>query len=227
VSTAPAAASDPCCSPAPRCETKRASVLRRTFDLMWREAMVELVDALEGPRAEPHSPTGAHPSGPGRAWACWAVGPGACARGPSVLAPTLSLLCPDLFWCDTHPSQVPCSRPGCPSPGARTSTCWTRPARPAHCLCSARGGPPGCRTCPAGRPRTCATCRPCGSWPMRTTRWCSRRSAPTCAPRWRPPWRAWWSCGHYLARADLAVALFKRILCKSGWCCSCLAAWRH
>jgi len=32
---------------------------------------------------------------------------------------------------------------------------------------------------------------------------------------------------HYLARADLAVAFFKRILCISGWCCCCLAAWRH
>jgi hypothetical protein len=72
VSTAPAATRNLCCSPAPRCETKRASVLRRTFDLMWREAMVELVDALEAEdpalsRTAPQAHTRAALAGPGPA----------------------------------------------------------------------------------------------------------------------------------------------------------------
>ena len=72
MSTAPAAASDPCCSSATRCKIKRASVLRRTFDLMWREAMVELVDALEAEdpalsRTAPQAHTRAAPAGPGPA----------------------------------------------------------------------------------------------------------------------------------------------------------------
>jgi len=70
VSTAPAAASDPCCSPAPRCETKRASVLRRTFDLMrerpWWSSWTRWRDPALS-RTAPQAHTRAAPAGPGPA----------------------------------------------------------------------------------------------------------------------------------------------------------------